>query len=330
MVLDLRRLRTLQAVVTTGSIKDAAAQLGYSPSAVSQQIAALQRDTQSVLLEPAGRGVRATEAGLLLAEHAAAILESSAKAEGELTALNAGRLGTLRLASFATAGAELVPPALARVRAALPELRITLRSSEREDALALLRRGLIDVAVIEHHRAPAAHTDDGLVYLPLLTDPFRLLLPRGHRLAARRRISLDELQAETWIDLRCEFDCCRAMNTAAFRRAGFTPTWVAEADEYWPAQGFVAAGLGLALVPALALGITHADIVARPLDPRNRPTREVLAVTRAASDTSTAVQTMLDALSAAAHQQPHPARDDRGQPMRKAAQPRAHESVTHA
>jgi DNA-binding transcriptional LysR family regulator len=229
------------------------------------------------------------------------------QAEGELAALNAGRLGTLRLASFATAGAELVPPALSRLRAALPELRITLRSSEREDALALLRRGMIDVAVIESHRAPAGHTEDGLIYMPLLTDPFRLLLPRGHRLATRWRISLGEVNAETWIDLRCEFDCCRAVTSAAFRRAGFTPTWVAEADEYWPAQGFVAAGLGLALVPALAVGITHADIVVRRLDRLNEPTREVLAVTRAASATSTSVQTMLDALRAAAHQQPHPA-----------------------
>ena len=260
-MLDLRRLRTLQAVVTTGSIKDAAALLGYSASAVSQQIAALQRDTRSVLVEPAGRGIRVTEAGLLLAGHAAAIDEHIVQAESELAALNAGRLGALRIASFATAGAELVPPALSRVRVGLPDLQITLRSSEREDALVLLRRGLIDVAVIESHEAPVGHTDDGLTYLPLLTDPFRVLLPRGHRLARRRCISLDELKAETWIDLRCEFDCCRAMNSAAFRRAGYTPTWVAEADEYWPAQGFVAARLGLALVPALALGITHADIV---------------------------------------------------------------------
>jgi DNA-binding transcriptional LysR family regulator len=316
-VLDPRRLRTLHAVITTGSIKDAAAQLGYSPSAVSQQIAALQRGTQSLLLEPAGRGIRVTEAGLLLDQHAASILERITRAEGELAALNAGRLGTLRLASFATAGAELVPPALSRVRAALPELRITLRSSEREDALALLRRGMIDVGVIESHRAPAGHTDDGLIYLPLLTDPFRLLLPRGHQLATRRRISLDELNAESWIDLRCEFGCCRAMTSAAFERAGFTPNWVAEADEYWPAQGFVAAGLGLALVPALALGITHADIVVRRLDPFNEPSREVLAVTRAASTTSTAVDAMLEALSTAAANQPHPAdldHPDRDQP----------------
>ncbi len=294
-------------MVATGSIKEAAAQLGYSPSAISQHIATLQRDTSSMLLEPAGRGVRATPAGRLLAEHAARILEHLTQAEAELTALNAGQLGTLRVASFATAGAELVPPALAQFREALPGVELTLRSAEREDALGLLRRGLIDVAVIEAHRHPAARAGDGLVFRPLLTDPFRLLLPSDHRLAKRRVIRLSELATETWIYPRCEFDCCLAETSGAFRRAGFTPNWVAEADEYWPAQGFVAAGLGLALVPTLALGVTHTNVVARRLDHSIEPTRDVLVATRSEASTTTAVQTMLTALTTAARQQPRPA-----------------------
>jgi DNA-binding transcriptional LysR family regulator len=305
-VLDPRRLRALHAVVTTGSVKEAAAQLGYSSSAISQHIAALQRDTRSVLLEPAGRGVRATPAGQLLAEHAARIFEGFAQAEAELIALNAGQLGTLRVASFATAGAELVPPALAQFRAERPGAQLTLRSAEREEALAQLRRGLIDIAVIEAHGQPNAEADEGLVFRPLLTDPFRLLLPRGHRLAHRRVIKLSELAAETWIYPRCEFDCCLRATTRAFQRAGFTPSWIAEADEYWPAQGFVAAGLGLALVPTLALGITHADVVARALDPSIEPTRDVLAVTRSTASSTDAVQTMLAALTTVARQQPRP------------------------
>jgi DNA-binding transcriptional LysR family regulator len=306
-VLDLRRLQALHAVVTTGSVKEAAAQLGYSSSAVSQHIAALQRDTRSVLLEPAGRGVRATPAGDLLAEHAARIFESFAQAEAELMALNAGQLGSLRVASFATAGAELVPPALARFRAELPGVKLTLRSAEREDAVARLRRGLIDIAVIEAHGQPTARAGDGLVFRPLLTDPFRVLLPRGHRLAKRRVIKLSELAAETWIYPRCEFDCCLAETSGAFQSAGFTPNWVAEADEYWPAQGFVAAGLGLALVPTLALGVIHTDVVARRLDRSIEPTRDVLAVTRRAVSGTTAVQAMLTALTTAARRQPRPA-----------------------
>jgi len=162
-VLDPRRLQALHAVATTGSVREAAAQLGYSSSAISQQITALERETNTVLLEPAGRGVRPTPAGELLAQHAERIFEQLAQAESELLALNAGQLGTLRLASFASAGAELVPPALAEVRTELPDLEVTLRSADPEDALAQLRHGLVDVAVIERHQPPL---DDGLVYQP--------------------------------------------------------------------------------------------------------------------------------------------------------------------
>jgi DNA-binding transcriptional LysR family regulator len=302
-VLDTRRLQALHAVVSTGSVKEAAATLGYSPSAISQHIAALQRETRSVLLEPAGRGVRATAAGELLAEHAAQIFEQLARAEAELMALSAGQIGSLRVASFATAGAELVPPAMARFRAELPGVELTLRSVEREEALAFVRRGIVDVAVIEAHGQPAAGKDDGLVFRPLLTDPFRVLLPRDHRLANRRVIKLAELATETWIRPRCEFDCCLAETSGAFQRAGFAPTWVAEADEYWPAQGFVAAGLGLALVPSLALGATHTNVVARRLDHSTEPTRDVIAVSRSVASTTIAVRTMLTALTSAASQQ---------------------------
>ena len=121
----------------------------------------------------------------LLAGHAASLLDHLAEAEAALAALNAGETGMLRLASFATAGAELIPPALARVRAALPGLQISLRVAERDDALGLLRRGLLDLAVIEAHTIPAPE-DSTLTYRPLLTDPFRIVIPRGHRLAARR------------------------------------------------------------------------------------------------------------------------------------------------
>jgi DNA-binding transcriptional LysR family regulator len=298
-VLQPRRLQALHAVVETGSVREAAARLGYSPSAVSQHIAALQAETRSVLLEPAGRGVRPTPAGRLLAEHAQEIFERLARAEAELAALNEGRLGTLRLGTFATAGAELVPPALMEVRAALPDLDVTLRSAERDEALGLLRGAMIDIAVIEAHDHPAEPAD-GLVFQPLLRDPFRLLLPRAHRLAKRRVIHLTEVADETWIDMRCEVDCCKRATAAAFLGAGFEPRYVAQADEYWPAQSFVAAGLGLALVPGLALSVNHSGVIARRLAGRLEPTREVLAVTRRSLTATAAVQTMLGALVASA------------------------------
>jgi DNA-binding transcriptional LysR family regulator len=301
-VLDLRRLQALHAVVATGSVKDAAARLGYTPSAISQHVAALERETGTALMEPAGRGVRPTAAGRLLAGHAASLLDHMAVAEAALAALNAGELGVLRLASFATAGAELVPPALARVRATLPRLEISLRVAERDDALGLLRQGMLDVAVIEAHTLPAGAgadpgpIDRGLIYRHLLGDPFRIVLPRGHRLAARRVIKLSDAAAEPWIDMRCEVGCCRAATGAAFGQAGFTPRRVVEADEYWPAQGFVAAGIGLALMPALALGVLHDGIAVRRLRQADQPVRQVLAVTRRAVGDSAPVRAMMTAL----------------------------------
>lgn len=296
-MLELRRLQALHAVVDTGSVKDAAARLGYTPSAVSQHITALERETRTVLLEPAGRGVRPTAAGRLLAGHGAGLLDRMAEAEAALAALNAGETGVLRLASFATAGAELIPPALAQVRAALPNLEISLRVADRDDALGLLRRGTLDIAVIEAHTAPAP---GDLIYQPLLRDPFRIVLPRRHRLAAARVITLSDLAAEPWIDIRCEVGCCRAATSAAFQQAGFTPRRVVEADEYWPAQGFVAARLGLALIPDLALGVLHDGVAVRRLRQASQPERQVLAVTRPAAASTVPVQAMLAALRAEA------------------------------
>ena len=306
-MLDLRRLQALHAVVVTGSVKDAAAQLGYSPSAISQHITALERETRTVLLEPAGRGVRPTQAGQLLATHAATLLGRAAEAEAELAALNAGETGVLRLASFATAGAELLPPALAKVRAALPLLEISLRVAEREEALSTLRQGLLDLAVIEAHTPPAA-SDSDLNFYPLLSDPFRIVVPRGHRLAKRRIIKLADTADEPWIDIRCEVGCCRAATSAAFGQAGFEPRRVVEADEYWPAQGFIAARLGLALIPALALGVLHDGVAVRRLHHANQPVRHVLAATRPAITGTTPVQAMITALQAEADTQRHPTR----------------------
>jgi DNA-binding transcriptional LysR family regulator len=177
--------------------------------------------------------------------------------------------------------------------------------AERDDALGLLRRGLLDVSVIEAHTIPAS-ADDALTYRPLLTDPFRIVVPRGHRLAARRVITLSDTADEPWIDIRCEVGCCRAATGAAFARAGFTPRRVVEADEYWPAQGFIAARLGLALIPALALGVLHDGVAVRRLHHGNQLERHVLAATRPAVSGTVPVQAMITALQAEADHQRHP------------------------
>ncbi|MGI5500173.1 LysR family transcriptional regulator [Lentzea sp. CA-135723] len=290
----MRRLQALHAVVQHGSVRAAAQALGYTPSTISQHVSALERQTSTVLLEPSGRGVRPTAAGLLLAERAADLLARMAETEAALAALTAGEMGVLRLASFATAGSELIPPALATTRARLPGLDVTLRIAEHDDALDLLRAGMLDLVVIETHDHP--ENTSALSYLPLLTDPFRIVLPKGHRLARRRVVSLADAADEPWIDIRSEIGCCHAATNAAFHAAGFTPRREVEADEYWPAQGFVAAGLGLALIPVLALGVQHTGVVVRRLSPRDQPVRHVLAVTRPAVERTAPVRTMIAAL----------------------------------
>jgi DNA-binding transcriptional LysR family regulator len=306
-MLDLHRLRALHAVVTTGTVKDAAAQLGYTPSAISQHIKTLERETGIVLLEPAGRRVRPTAAGSMLADRAQGILDLIAAAEEDLAALKAGELGILRLASFATAGAELIPPALATVKATLPHLEISVRVAERDDALAMLRQGRLDAAVVEAHTFPIP--DDDLLSFRLLSDPFRIALPHGHPLARRRTIKLQELASDPWVDVRIEVGCCRAATDTAFRQAGFTPRRAVQADDYWPAQGFVAAGLGNALIPSLALNVLHDGVIVRRLEPDIQPVRHVLAVTRPAVARMTPVQAMITALRATTDSRRSPRQD---------------------
>lgn len=300
-VLDVRRLRTLYTVVSTGSVKEAALQLNYSPSAVSQAIAALERDTNTVLLEPAGRGVRPTSAGRLLAEHAGAVLDRLAEAEACLESLRAGETGRIRLASFATAGATLVPRALAKVKRSMPNLEVDLRVAETDDAFALLRNGALDVAVVEMHEADIA---DVAAMSPtptyLLADPYRVVLPKSHPLARRRVLRLSEMDKETWVEVMCDKGCCARATEDAFLASGVERRVGMQADEYWPAQGFVAAGLGVALVPTLGLGSLHEGVVARRLHPSCQPVRYVLAIVRPSSAGTHPIRELLAAAKEAA------------------------------
>jgi DNA-binding transcriptional LysR family regulator len=307
--MDLRRLRVLQAVVETGSVTAAADQVGYTPSAVSQHIAALERETGAVLLERAGRGIRPTEAGRLLAQHARALLAQVAEAEAAITALQSGNLGILRVLSFPTAGAALIPPALAGVRRELPQLEVALRVAERDDSLPALRQGEAEVVVTVEDFAAGEAPSDGLAWFHLLDDPYRLVLPRQHRLAGRRVIDLGELADDNWVDTMCSVGCCHEASDKAFRNAGFEPRRTVEADEYWPAQGFVAAGIGIALMPGLALGVLHEAVVVRRLRKDNEPVRHVWAATRPALAGNTPVKTMVRALEEAAQAQCRAMRD---------------------
>jgi DNA-binding transcriptional LysR family regulator len=247
-MLDVRRLRVLCAVADHPTLSAAADALSYTPSAVSQQIVALEREIGVRVLHRGPRGVRLTAAGQLLVEQARPILSGLQAAEASVTALNDLSTGRLALASFATAGATILPRAIASFRARHPEVTITLTQADPQAAMARLRAGKVDLILT----ADAEQSPDGVELVTLLEDPLHAVLPSSHPLAGREQIALEELASETWVDTPTGSDARRLLLWAC-ARAGFIPRVAFESDEYLTIQQLVAAGVGVALVPGLAL-----------------------------------------------------------------------------
>ncbi|MGQ0837593.1 LysR substrate-binding domain-containing protein [Actinokineospora sp.] len=296
-MLDVRRMQVLRAVVTSGSVTAAATNLGYTPSAISQQVAALEKQAGVALLERVGRGVQPTAAGLLLTEHAAIISKNLAEAETALADLRAGRTGRLAIRYFATAGAALVPPALARLRREHPGVQVDLKLIDPEDPLPEVERGRADLAIVVHPRQGPMRRGIRLVHL--LDDPYRAVLPRGHRLAANRVIDLADLADEPWVGNEWPPGPCLQVMLDACAAAGFSPSFAVESEDYATAQGFVAAGLGVSLIPQMGLGNRHPGVVVRRLR-RPEPVRVIHAAVREAALGMPALRGLLDALRDAA------------------------------
>ncbi|MDX3753885.1 LysR substrate-binding domain-containing protein [Streptomyces mirabilis] len=298
-MLDVRRMQVLRAVVSSGSVTAAAADLGYTPSAVSQQIGALEKQAGTELLERVGRGVRPTAAGLLLTEYADAIGRQVAEAETALADLRAGRTGRLAVRYFATAGAALVAPAVARFRREHPGVRVELKLIDVEDPLPDVKEGRADLALVV--RADGTGPE-GIRLVRLLDDPYRVVLPRGHRLAGRRLLELAELADEAWVGSEWPGPCLDAQLDAC-AAAGFRPSFAVQSEDYATAQGFVAAGLGVSLVPRLGLGSRHPGVVVRKVR-APEPVRVLHAAVREAGPGAAerpALRGLLDALRGAAH-----------------------------
>src|SRR2546423_12165765 len=274
-MLDVRRMQVLRAVVTTGSITAAATNLGYTPSAVSQQIAALERQAGVPLLERVGRGVRPTAAGRLLTEHAAIIGKHVAEAERALADLRDGRTGRLAMQYFPTAGLALVPPAVATLRREYPGVRVDLKLLDPPDPLPEIKRGAADVAIVVPPRVDSPI--NGVHLIHLLDDPYRVVLPPGHRLRAKRAIELAELAEEPWIGCEWPDGPCLQIVLDGCAAAGFTPSFVVQSEDYANAQGFVAAGLGISLVPQLGITTRRSGGVAVRRVIRPQPARVIQA-----------------------------------------------------
>jgi len=293
-MLDVKRLKVLREVSVRGSFSAAAESLAYTQSAVSQQIAALEREAGTTLVERNARGVRLTDAGRALVAHADVILARLADAEAELEAIAGARGGRLRLVSFPTAGATIAPRAIARFRERHPGVEVTLAPREPDEGLDCLKSGECDIALtVESGFEPIV--DRAIERRHLLDDPFYLCVPAGHRIATKVRVRLGDLAEEAWIlgtTGRCPDG--RILERAS-QAAGFEARVAFQSDDYTAIQGFVAAGVGVCLIPDLALVAVRDDVVIRCLE--GRPlVRHVLAATLAGGYVSPAAAAMLDIL----------------------------------
>jgi DNA-binding transcriptional LysR family regulator len=297
-MLNVGRLRVLKEVAHRGSFSAAADALSYTQSAVSQQIAALEAETGMTLLERHPRGVSLTAAGQTLVGHAEGILARLESAEAALSAIAGLRGGRLRMASFPTAGATLMPLAIATFRARYPDVELTLAEGEPEQIAPRLRAGELDLALLFEFGESSLAED--ITRVELLEDPLYLALPRDHALAGKRKLRLQDLRAEAWVQTSSSSPCARHV-VRSCHAAGFEPRVAFESDDYQTVQGLVAAGVGVALIPELALSVVREDIVIRALSP-HPPARQVIAATPAGSRLLPAAPAMLAVLEQAATQ----------------------------
>jgi DNA-binding transcriptional LysR family regulator len=276
-MLQVSRLKVFVEVAKQGSISAAAEELSYTQSAVSQQIAALEAETGVTLIERLPRGVRLTTAGSTLLAHAEGILGRLAAAEADLEAIAGLRGGQLRMASFPTAGATLMPLAIAMFRAQHPEVELTLAEGEPEEIAPRLFAGEFDLALLFEFEGTSESLVADLVRQPLFEDPMFLALPADHPLSRRRTLRLADLRAEAWVQTSSSSACARHV-VRCCHVAGFEPIVSFESDDYQTVQGLVAAGVGVALIPKLAVASAREDIAIRALSPSS-PVRNVIAAT---------------------------------------------------
>lgn len=293
-MLDVRRMKVLREVAARGSFSAAADALSFTQSAVSQQVAALEREVGTTLLERGPRGVRLTDAGRSLVSHTDAILARIEDAEEDLAALAGLRGGRLRLASFQSAGATLVPRAVAAFHDRHPDVELSMIEAEPDDAQERLHSGDIDLALVYDFEPVPGTLGEDLELTHLIDDCYDAVIARDHRLADRRRLRLSDLAGDPWIAStdRCG---CRVITDRACQDAGFELHVAFEADETMAAQALVAAGVGVTIFPRLALNPLHPGVVARSLG-RDAPVRRVWAAQLREGYRSPASEAMLQIL----------------------------------
>ena len=282
-MVDPHRLRVFRAVVQTGSINRAATRLGYTPSAVSQHVSTLQRETGLTLIEKRGRGIVPTAAGLAVAERASRVLDQMADFDSLADDLRSGRSGTLRISCFSSSNRAWMPPIAAAMLAEFPDLRLELSLVEQHGQLT----GEPDVELyvaesVRGDRDPAVADGvaDGYDIEPLRTEGYVAVVPQRHPLAVRPALSLAELADEPWIDNDYARGPCREIILSACSARGFAPRFRLQAPDYATAFDYVAAGVGITVLPRLGALRLPDGVALVPLDDADVRRRIMLRVKR--------------------------------------------------
>lgn len=263
-MLDVRRLRVLSRVATEGSFSAAANALGLTQSAVSQHISALERELGLAVVQRGTRPVELTEAGFALTRHATGILARLEAAEQELAEIGERRRGRLRFGCFPTVLGTLMPAAFARFRRLHPDVRLTVVDDHLHRLVPRLESGELDLAVIYDHEALPDVGAGRFERAPLLADQFQAVLPATHPLARRRAIRLQDLRGEPWIGGAPSSAWYRIVRHAC-QLAGFSPQADLASDDYIAVQALVAAGLGVSVIPGLAVAHHLPGVAVRQL-----------------------------------------------------------------
>lgn len=289
-VLDVHRLRVFRAVVASGSVNAAAANLGYTPSAVSQHVTALQRETGLVLLARNGRGVEPTATGLTLAGRIDGVLAHLGDVEALVSDLRAGRTGTLSVAYFASVGAAWMPTVTRALLRDFPDLRLALELRD-DFPTGSAKRPDVQIAVagpdFTGTREARAHH--------LLDDPYVAVVPATHPLAGRPEIELAALAAESWIDNDFARGWCRDNLLQTCQSAGFSPSFRVEAHDYPTAIAFVDAGIGITVLPRLGATRLPAGVAVVPVTAPT-PVRSIFALVQTAVESAPPARRLLEVL----------------------------------
>ncbi|MFL4492283.1 LysR family transcriptional regulator [Streptomyces sp. VTCC 41912] len=298
-MIEARRLHILRALADHRTVTAAAAALYLTPSAVSQQLAALEQETGHRLVERGARGVRLTAAGDILLGHANAVLAQLERAEAELAAYDEGEAGTVTVAAFATGIALVLAPALAELAGSAPGIRVRVQDAEGDASLLMVLDRQVDVAVAVEYRGAPDADDPRLTRVPLYAEPFDAVLPPGHPLAGVAAVPLAGLAKDPWIG-PYSGNPCHDVVVLACEYAGFRPRLTHSSDDFRAVVALASAGVGVALVPRSALrGMDLGGVVVRPVD-GVAPTRRVFAAVRRGAEGHPLFRPVLTALRATA------------------------------